>query len=75
VVIVAAAACAREAMTPFRLLDQDNNGRITQQEADGDSALAAIFNEVDLNDDGELTAREYLAAANRYPQMANAANR
>jgi hypothetical protein len=57
--------CAREGITPFADLDTDNNGRVSREEAAGDLTLTGLFATVDEDSDGELTAREYLAATKR----------
>lgn len=60
-----AAACSDGAIAPFAHLDEDANGRISREEAERDRVLRGRFTEADADRDGELTAREYLAAATR----------
>ncbi len=51
-------------------LDSDRNGTISKQEAAAAPRLAEIFDEADVNNDGELTTEEYKAylAANSAQQ-------
>lgn len=42
----------------FKQLDQDGNGRITQNEAKDNPALARHFDQFDANGDGVLTREE-----------------
>lgn len=70
VVAVAAAGsiiggCSRPGVAPFGELDRNGDGRISQEEAAHDLVLAEIFADFDADKDGELTALEYLQAANR----------
>ncbi|WP_416307456.1 calmodulin [Neptunicella sp. SCSIO 80796] len=47
------------AVTPFAELDVDQNGVLSMQEAAADSTLAEKFNELDTNQDGQLSEAEY----------------
>lgn len=56
--------CSRTAIAPFHELDLNGDGRISEQEATQDVVLAEVFADVDGDENGELTAFEYLQAAN-----------
>jgi hypothetical protein len=59
-------ACARS-LAPFDEIDGNHDGRISQQEASRDTALAERFAKLDADGDGELTPFEYL----QYLQASN----
>ena len=63
--VVVVSACTRAEVTPFHELDTDRDGRITEQEATRDVLLSELFTDVDGDGNGELTALEYLQAANQ----------
>lgn len=65
-IVVVASACSRPEVTPFHELDLDRDGRISEQEATRDVVLSRHFADVDGDSNGELTAYEYLQAANRH---------
>jgi hypothetical protein len=56
--------CSRTSVAPFHELDLNGDGRISEQEATHDVVLSEIFADVDGDENGELTAFEYLQAAN-----------
>jgi hypothetical protein len=53
------------ALEPFADLDRNDDGRLNREEASGDPVLQGGFTQLDENHDGELSAREYLRAAER----------
>jgi hypothetical protein len=59
-------ACSR-AVAPFDEIDGNHDGRISEQEAARDAALAQRFAKLDTDGDGELTPFEYL----QYLQASN----
>lgn len=58
-----AAACGREPVRTFSDLDRDGDGRISRAEATANASLERRFAEHDSDEDGELSAIEYLQAA------------
>jgi hypothetical protein len=56
--------CSRTSVAPFHELDLNGDGRISEQEATHDVVLSEVFADVDGDENGELTAFEYLQAAN-----------
>jgi EF hand len=49
----------------FSTLDANGDGVISQEEARTQASLAAIFADVDSNNNGKLDSREYAEARNR----------
>ncbi|GGO67871.1 EF-hand domain-containing protein [Bowmanella pacifica] len=43
----------------FTTLDQDGNGALTKEEASVDSRLAAVFEQMDADSDGQITRAEF----------------
>lgn len=60
--VISAIACSRASVAPFHELDRDSDGRISQEEATHDVVLSEVFADVDSDENGELTAFEYLQA-------------
>jgi EF hand len=61
-----AAGKATAAVLPeFSTLDADGDGVISKDEARTQASLAAIFADVDVNNNGKLDSREYAEARNR----------
>ena len=52
-------------MPEFSTLDANGDGAISQEEANNQASLSAIFGDVDANKDGKLDSREYAEARNR----------
>jgi hypothetical protein len=65
VLAMAAPGCTDSDLAPFPELDRDRNGRISVEEAADDTRLARDFSRADTDNDGELTALEYLRVATR----------
>jgi len=63
VLLMLAGACSRQNITSFPMLDRNQDGRISRQEAAQDADLAKIFDRLDTNKDGELSPLEYLQVA------------
>lgn len=61
--LMIASACSRSDIASFSELDRDDDGRISESEAGRDSRFGRLFQELDVDRDGELTPREYLAGA------------
>lgn len=61
--MIVATGCAREPVEPFADLDRDGDSRISRDEASADPSLDVRFADLDADEDGELSAAEYLHAA------------
>jgi Ca2+-binding EF-hand superfamily protein len=57
-----AAADTSAAEAAFKRADTNKDGRLTKEEAERLPAIAAKFDEVDLNHDHSLTLEEFIAA-------------
>ena len=43
----------------FTSLDKDGNGALSKEEASADSRLAAVFEQIDTDSDGQITRAEF----------------
>lgn len=56
---------ARAVLPEFSTLDANGDGVISKEEARTQASLAAIFADVDANNNGKLDSQEYAEARNR----------
>ena len=56
---------AAAVLPEFSTLDADGDGVISKEEARTQASLAAIFADVDANNNGKLDSQEYAEARNR----------
>lgn len=43
----------------FSTLDQDSNGALSKEEASAESSLAAVFDQIDIDADGQISRAEF----------------